>query len=399
MKFDTTLQSALNHDLDAGLVPMLLGDSGIGKSSFMRALGQARGTKTFCLTCNQLGDRADLTGGRLLPVKNDKGEDDGYAQFFFPHATIMECIKYANEHKRENPILFLDEINRVGDSGITSAILSLVTEYQIGNVILPSNIRFTIAGNDKGNIVSLDEASISRFSIYPVEPDLQTFLSVNPNLNPYVKKALETQPGSLFGRKIVAVSDNDKDEDKAADYYSFLDGDSFEQIATPRTITAVSAWLNTYSDKELVELIQKELLNGLLAAHTGDTLFTATLMNAIVSGVTTSANTPQAANVVKPSCYDGLVACSTRDEMENYVGGMDDREKSLALVYALHERTDRSTVIDVVANNLNALEADALRSLMTIATANDIDSENVNAFIETGTGISNQLSAILGLVA
>ena len=396
MYFDETLKTFVKKDLEAGLSPMLLGEPGIGKSSFMEAIGADFGTKVFTIPCNQLADRADLTGGRLL--KDDK--TNTYAQHFFPHATIMECIQYALDHKRENPILFLDEVNRAS-SDITSAILSFTTARRIGTIQFPDNVRFCLAGNDKGNVTSLDEASISRFSIYHVEPDLGTFLGLDPNLNKYVQEALRQQPDGLFGKNLAAVSIDEDDDDAAnGDIYEFLDEEAFNQIATPRTITNLGRWLDLYSDAELMALIQTDRLHDALVAHTGETLFTNTLMNVITAGVTTSNNAPKKTAVVKPKCYDELVAKSTttRDALNDAVAGCDDRELSAALVYALHEKVDRNAIIEAISAKLSNLDADALKTLMTLTTANDVDAENVQAFLDTNTPLSMQLTAILSLV-
>jgi hypothetical protein len=396
--FDETLKIFVKKDLEAGLSPMLLGEPGIGKSSFMEAIGADFGTKVFTIPCNQLADRADLTGGRLL--KDDK--TGTYAQHFFPHATIMECIQYALDHKRENPILFLDEVNRAS-SDITSAILSFTTARRIGTIEFPDNVRFCLAGNDKGNVTSLDEASISRFSIYHVEPDLATFLGLDPNLNHYVQEALKQQPAGLFGKNLAVAmggKDDDDDDDANGDIYEFLDDEAFNQIATPRTITNLGKWLDLFSDAELMALIQADRLHDALVAHTGETLFTNTLINVITAGVTTSHNAPKKAAVVKPKCYDMLLqqSTTTRDALNAVVATCDNRELSAALVYALHEKVDREAIITSIATKLDTLEPDALKTLMTLTTNNDVDAENVQTFLDTNTPLAIQLTAILSLV-
>ena len=197
MKFNNTLMNMIDADLDSGLIPMLLGEPGIGKSSWVEALGRRNGTKVFVLPCNQLADKADLTGGRLVPVE---GTDD-YKMVFYPHAVIMDAIHYARAHDREFPILFMDELNRTTPD-VTSEALSIPTLRSIGSIELPKNLRVITAGNDRGNITSLDEASISRFVLYRVAPDVDTFLGLDPNLNPFVRQVLLDHPETIFCKKI-----------------------------------------------------------------------------------------------------------------------------------------------------------------------------------------------------
>ena len=65
MKFDKTLMTCVSANVHDNLVPMLLGEPGIGKSSWVEALATKLKTKCFTLACNQLADKADLTGARL----------------------------------------------------------------------------------------------------------------------------------------------------------------------------------------------------------------------------------------------------------------------------------------------------------------------------------------------
>ena len=73
-KFDQTLMNFVRKDLVMGLIPMLLGEPGIGKSSWLIALAELMHTKCFVLACNQLADKADLTGARLFPVADANGQ-------------------------------------------------------------------------------------------------------------------------------------------------------------------------------------------------------------------------------------------------------------------------------------------------------------------------------------
>ena len=150
MKFNDILMKLVDADIENGLIPMLLGEPGIGKSSWVEALGQRNCTAVFVLPCNQLADKADLTGARLVPIEGT----NEYKMVFYPHSVIMDAIMYANEHPREQPILFMDELNRTTPD-VTSACLSIPTQRKIGDKRLPQNLRIITAGNDKGNITSL----------------------------------------------------------------------------------------------------------------------------------------------------------------------------------------------------------------------------------------------------
>lgn len=148
MKFDKTLMTCVSANVHDNLVPMLLGEPGIGKSSWVEALATKLKTKCFTLACNQLADKADLTGARLVPVTDKDGNVNDYKQVFYPHAVIHDAIEYAIAHPDETPILFMDELNRTTPD-VTSEALSIPTLRSIGSKQLPPNLRVITAGNDK----------------------------------------------------------------------------------------------------------------------------------------------------------------------------------------------------------------------------------------------------------
>lgn len=180
MLFNEMLVTTTVKLLDANRVPALMGEPGIGKSSFVEDVARRTNTRCFTLPCNLLADKADLTGARLV-----LDEKTGvWSQKFFPHSVISQAIEYAKGNPNEQPILFLDEINRT-TSDVTSGTLTLVTLRRISDEDLPKNLRIIVAGNDKGNVTALDDASVSRFAIINVAPDASTLIEVlDKNLHP-----------------------------------------------------------------------------------------------------------------------------------------------------------------------------------------------------------------------
>lgn len=279
MKFDNTLTVTVNALLNTGSIPFLNGEAGIGKSSWVMALAEERNTQCFTTTCNQLGDKCDLTMAKTVPIP---GTDD-YMQKFFPSAMIQKAIDYAVAHPNEKPILFLDELNRT-TSDITSALLSLATARMLGNVMLPDNLLMIAAGNDKGNITPLDSASISRFWTINVLPDYDTFLRVNPDLNRLIRKTLAQNPEKYLLCK--------QDENTISDD---VDPESL-QFTTPRTISSLSRWLNEIPREDLINICMLATSTGtsneteiyeIITGFTGKTEFSKVLLSNLTKEVET----------------------------------------------------------------------------------------------------------------
>ena len=389
----------------------LVGEPGIGKTSWAKALAASMGTRCFCIPVNQLYDKADLTGARLMPILkpttdengniivNDMGEPVmqtcGYEQKFFPHHKINEAIDYALEHPQENPILFMDEMNRTTPD-VTSAALSISTEREIGERQLPNNLRIICAGNDKGNIQALDQASISRFVKYCVEPDLTTFFKVNPGLNPYIKDTLSKNPSLLFCNSTISgistannaqtqgnqQNANDDDEDDGA---FEEESETMDQITTPRTITGLSDFLNTCDYSELMGWFNTPdnghtFLQSVIESYTGPTLFTISLIDQIISS---QAKAPAAAQIQMPVKYITLASAPSRSEMENIISGCSEKEKMELLIYACYDNRDNANMISVLAPKIVNPAGECIPTFIQMKQSGQFSRANMDTLLQT----------------
>ncbi len=398
MKFNATLTSFVSKDLNAGKIPMLLGEPGIGKSSWTEALAASMQTKCFTLAVNQLADKADLTGARLVPT----GTDNNYKQVFYPHEVIMDAVEYATAHPRETPILFLDEINRT-TADVTSAALSIPTMRRIGSIKLPPNLRVMIAGNDKGNITSLDEASISRFVLYRTEPDTQTFLDLSDSINPYIKDVLAKNPNLIFCKSIdVATADakSDDDDDSSADTLNIediiTDGEGMQQITTPRTIMSLSDWLNEFDKNELIQLvatpavvegINTNMLMEGIVGHAGYTNFSVLVEEEIRKNVNTLSVAAASKTPKAPNCYAALKQQPDMNALAVYVASLNEAELSACIVYGIYEKVDNRAILLELVKHAQKIDPNDMSMLMNMVAAEDYDKENWDVVTTSNTKI------------
>lgn len=402
MKFNSILTNFVAKDLAVGKIPMLLGEPGIGKSSWTEALAASMQTKCFTLAVNQLADKADLTGARLVPT----GNGDNYKQIFYPHEVIMDAVEYANDHPRETPILFLDEINRT-TADVTSAALSIPTMRRIGSVKLPANLRVMIAGNDRGNITALDEASVSRFVLYRTEPDTQTFLDLYDDLNPFVRAVLTKTPAHIFCKSLdVAVANAKPDDDDDTKEETLCiddileDGEGMQQITTPRTIKSLSDWLNQFDKAELLQLIATPavvegintdtLMEGIVG-HAGYTNFSVCVhdeirLNMNTMNASSASKTPKA-----PQCYAALKSQTDMNALQSYVAGLNEAELSASIVFAIHEKVDNKAILLELVKVTNKILPDDMGMLMSMISSEDYDRENWEVVTNSGTKIGTVL--------
>ena len=403
MKFEN-LTVLVEKDIKNNCVPMLVGDPGIGKSSWVESLAERLGTKCFTLPVNQLAEKADLTGCRLVPAGTDKDGAQDYAQVFYPHIVIRKAIDYALANADETPILFLDEINR-STPDVTSEALSIPTLRSIGDRDIPDNLKVIIAGNDKGNVCSLDKASITRFVMYHVEPDVSTFMSANPNLNKYVSAVLRKNPDSIVqdAVSITANDDENKEEAENAAYEIAYDDENMAQMTVPRTITSVSNWLNECTDHELVGMLntmvgnENSLLYEAVVAHSGETPFSLALVQEIFDTLCSQAqNIQQIQNITlaEPAKYQEMTSYTSRDDLNKFIASLSHDEKSELFVYALYDSRDNTKVLECLAPAISSLNSKDTQMLSMLGSSHQINDVNYTAVCSINCGMSKVMSML-----
>lgn len=401
MKFEQ-LNTLIPRDLAENNVPMLVGEPGIGKSSWVENFAASvLHTRCFCLPCNQLADKADMTGCRLVEVGVKPNGEKDYAQVFYPHKVIRDAIEYAKAHPDETPVLFLDEINR-STPDVTSEALSIPTMRSIGDNRIPDNVKVIIAGNDKGNVCAMDKASITRFVLYRVEPDVSTFLTVNKNLSPYVINVLKKNPGYIYmdAVTITAASGKDDDDEEGDEAFEVEFDETLDQMTTPRTITSTSRWLNGFSYDELMDMLNTQageisLLQECLVAHCGNTPFTMALLEEIINASPASNTGAGVLTITEPAKYRVLHQAKTRDELQDLIDKLSDDEKSELLVYSVYDKTNNTQLISMLAPAMTGgIKPKDMGALTQLSMNHGLDKANLDILMSQNCQIVSLLKML-----
>lgn len=405
MKFNDVLKKTVLAVLKTGRVAYLRGEGGIGKSKFLECFASEFGFSYYHLASNQLAEKADLTAVQYEPHPTKPRKNPVY----YPHKTIQNAIDFAEDNPTEKVLLFLDEINRTS-SDVTSALLTLSTEREIGSERIPKNIYLVAAGNDHGNVTQLDTASISRFWVCDVEPDLETFVKVNPNLHPIVKSVLEKNPDLLLCKESgIATKADDDDKNNNQEAYSLeadlLDIDESRPYTAPRTITACSDWLQEFDNATLRGLmltpgkmngVEVTALHEILAGFVGETAFLADLEVALTESFRKVMTTPQTiSNIQKPAQYDTIHAMPTVADIENSIINMSDTERDEMLLYCLYTSDDNDIILKALAENMTRISPIVANTLTTLRANGRIDDKNLASFYTNDTIITQNLKIIV----
>lgn len=372
---------------NGNLIPFLLGAPGIGKSSIVRAICEKNNWGFHEMLCNQIAMQSDLTGCRTVSYTDASGVEQ-FKQVFFPHAVVKEAIEDALEHPAKTIVLFLDEVNRT-TAAVTSALLTFITARKIGTEKLPDNIKLVAAGNDDGNVISLDQASISRFILRHCEPDASVFLGLG-KIHPVIEELLKTQPALIYQVHNANVDENGEEV--------FAEEETeFQQIATPRTIMGLNkALLDNPQD---VMAMSDNDLKEYVAGFTGDTLFTEAVVASIIANKFKLVNPNKIEAPNRPAVIDQFINASKITDIQAICAGLSDDERSSALLYMLYDATANYSnyVTEVVHTySKNMLINGEMAALTNIINAGEYNHDSYDAIVNSGTPIAESFKLVYG---
>lgn len=166
----------------ASIVPLLLGETGIGKTELVREYCQEKGLTLITIHVSQI-EPSDLIG--LFKI-NKYGKTDNCSPSWLPWLSEAEFEKLKESGAVEveelnmlqdgviNPnggIIFLDEVNR-GHEDVRQSLYQLINERRMHTFTLPNNYTIVAAANPSNGYETydFDRALVNRFAWIDFQP-------------------------------------------------------------------------------------------------------------------------------------------------------------------------------------------------------------------------------------
>lgn len=252
MNFIDTLKS-VELILSTEEVPLVVGESGIGKTALAKKLAKDNNWVLVTIDGNLL--KEGEIGG--LPTVESYLSDDGSGNKIEKKTTIYAVHNKLREideaiNRGENVLLFIDEINRC-EHTVQQELMNLILNREINGYKLPKDVKILSAMNPSSKygsdfdyqVVDMDAAQENRFVWLNMEPDYNQWLkwAINAGIEPKVIEFISTFPEYLH--KI-----NDEDV-----------------RATPRSYERVSKTYKIY--KEQQDTIPKSVFVNVIKGNVG----------------------------------------------------------------------------------------------------------------------------------
>ncbi len=183
MNFQDTLCS-VKLVLETGEVPLIVGESGIGKTALAKELAKEKGWSLITIDGNLLKE-GEIGGLPVVEEYTVKGEDGRLVRkkgtVYAVHTKLREIDSMILLGKEV--LLFIDEINRCEHS-VQQELMNLILNREINGYKLKANVRIIAAMNPSSKhgldfdyqVVDMDAAQENRFVWFNMESDAKEWI-------------------------------------------------------------------------------------------------------------------------------------------------------------------------------------------------------------------------------
>ena len=128
--------NAVDLVLESNEVPLIIGESGIGKTSLVKHIAREKSYYLVTIDANLL--KEGEIGG--LPVVNNK------TTIYATHHKLVEIDRVLKDDENKEVILFIDELNRC-DHAVAQELMNLILNREINGYILNERVKVIAAMN------------------------------------------------------------------------------------------------------------------------------------------------------------------------------------------------------------------------------------------------------------
>lgn len=206
MNFTDTLKS-VDLVLAAGEVPLIVGESGIGKTALAKEIANQNHWSLVVIDGNLLkeGEIGGLPAIESYTRMNHRGDKvEKKTTVYAVHHKLREIDEEISNGK--TVLLFIDEINRC-EHTVQQELMNLILNREINGYTLHESVKVVAAMNPSGKygadfdyqVVDMDEAQENRFVWLHMEPDYMQWLdwAMNAGIEQKVIEFISTFPEYL----------------------------------------------------------------------------------------------------------------------------------------------------------------------------------------------------------
>ena len=297
MNFKETLKT-LQLIIKTREVPLLIGESGIGKTSLIKKLCNKENYYLITIDANLLkeGEIGGLPTVEEAEIYSSQGVKKIKRTVYAVHTKLMEIQEVLDSKKADKIMLFIDELNRC-DHAVQQELMNLILNREINGFKMPEEVRVAAAMNPSGRyegfenseyqVIDMDPAQEDRFVWLYMDSEPKEWISwgmsKDGNIHPHILEFISAFPQHLHTpdakdtikatprswervSKVYSLYETNKEEFSVSILYNAIKGNVGPDIAQD-FMTFVENYKNPMISPERVlelGLIPEELKGSLL---------------------------------------------------------------------------------------------------------------------------------------
>ncbi|MBV7271886.1 ATP-binding protein [Clostridiaceae bacterium UIB06] len=178
--------------IKSGAVPLIIGESGIGKTALIKELARKEGYYAIVIDANILkeGEIGGLPTVQEYQVTIDGKEIIRKKTVYAIHTKLLEIDEVLKEDSSKKILLFIDEINRCEHS-VQQELMNLILNREINGYLLPSNVRVIAAMNPSNKYETFTESNYQVVDMDPAQENRFVWVELESDVKEWLKWAME----------------------------------------------------------------------------------------------------------------------------------------------------------------------------------------------------------------
>lgn len=241
--------------IESGAVPLIIGESGIGKTALIKELCIKKDYYSIIIDGNML--KEGEIGGLPLVEDYDINKNGsivrGKRTVYATHVKLQEIENVINKDKNKSILLFIDEINRCEHS-VQQELMNIILNREINGYKLPDRVIVAAAMNPSSKYDEYSESEYQVVDMDPAQEDRFVWIEMESDATTWLDWGMEIQDGqSRIHQDILGF---------IASFPEYLHAPNSKEMvkATPRSWERVSNSYRVYLNKKK-EIPQKIFFN------------------------------------------------------------------------------------------------------------------------------------------
>ena len=194
---------------ESGAVPLLIGESGIGKTALVKKLSQLKEAHLIGVDANLLkeGEIGGLPTTETYNITVNQRRIRRKKTVYAIHTKLLEIDQVLIENPKKKIILFIDEINRC-EHAVQQELMNIILNREINGFILPDNVLVIAAMNPSNKYDHYSESTYQVVDMDPAQEDRFVWIEMDSDSKSWIDWGLSREGKNYDSRSFQNIHED-----------------------------------------------------------------------------------------------------------------------------------------------------------------------------------------------